>query len=429
MAPVSVGTAFVSIRAITSQIGSDIERGLKDIDTESIGKKLGQDIGRHISAGIGAGLDKDLETEIGDATDDAAESSTVRRSIDNASKEWVSRFFSGFGNLWGKLFKRETGDIKTDSMENAAEQIGSNFSARLIKSFADGKGGADFTKSVQGFFDNFDKRIHMPGGLWGWAALLGLPLLQGAVSGAISVLGGLTAALGYLVTAAAGAGVALLGLAATVAPIGLALFAVFKTPGPLLDDFKKRMAELSEPFLEIGRNIQRVLFPALENALTALQAFLDPLTDYGVLIGDVLASTVDHAAAILTSEDAMASFNKVLDESVLVGGNLSEAFGFFLEALIPILEAAAPLATKLTESLANMMESFRDFVEAKGAEGLSETFDLWYKRLSVVMSILGDVAIGLWNIFSLGGDAAAPFFKSLEDGAERFPSLDRRRRC
>ena len=97
MAAEPVGTAYVIIRAITSQLSKDIKDGLdkgsKDADTDAAGREIGRSVGE--SAG----------DEFGDTWNESS-SDSIRDSADSretrkAQKDYSDRFFTRFSDHFG----------------------------------------------------------------------------------------------------------------------------------------------------------------------------------------------------------------------------------------------------------------------------------------------------------------------------------------
>ena len=380
MAPVSVGSAYVTIRAITTQLGRDITKGIEsDVDTDAIGQSLGS----RMAKSFGDSFEKDSKGTVSKAISSAGDDTDT----DRVGKTISRGFWRSFGNA---LSKDEAGK----------KEVGRN----IVRSLVD-----------------LGDKIKMPGGWKGWAVLLGGPALGAAVQAAVAFGGGLVAILGQIATAAAGAGVAMLGLIATIGPAAGVLAAAFLVPTEELENFKESASELLGPFEEIARAAQVEMFPGMLTALGNLQAFIPMLSTFAGNIGAIAGDFAVLASEILTSGENMDAFQNILSAAEPIFETLLLAVSYLLDALPELFEAAAPIAAQFVDSLAGMAERFRDFIEAASESGvLAENFQLWYDRAARIMGILGDIFIGLWNILQIGGDASDEMFAGFETAAQRF---------
>ena len=262
------------------------------------------------------------------------------------------------------------------------------------------------------------------GGPIGWLALFGPATLAPVIGTVIAALALVTQALGFIVLAAAGAGVALAGIAAVALPGLGVLFAAFKTETKQLKRFKEEAKKLLAPWKEIGASTQKLLLPGLERALKLIQHLVPTISEFGEELGGIVGKWAEYAAVVVTSEKNMGALSTILGNSTQFFDLLGEAAIRFIDALLPFFAAAAPLAVRFGESLVAMATSFQAmFDTTEEADALGDTFSGWYDIFSTLASIIGNVFDILWSVLSIAGETGTPFFDKIDGFLDRWATF------
>ena len=442
--PEIVGTAYVRIRAITTQLANDIRDGM-DQGASDAEAEFGE-------AGERAGA------QFGEGATDTIKDSTSR-GAEEAGRD--------AGTLWGEEFVDSSGKTLRrripDEMGDLGDEAGDEFGVNVVKSSSrqldigipgavggavskariendkeaedTGNGlGAAFSRGFRNHMKknppgkqlaNIFKAIKFP--KFAWYAILGAPAAAGAIRLIGALVAGLTAQLGFLLTAAVGAGAAFAGAFAGVGLAVVPLLLAFKTETKALELFKEEMKDLGEEWSVLGAAAQEGLLPALDEAANVLtDALLPAMEDYSKAIGIVAGDTALMAAKSLSAKENQDELATVLAGSEAIFEDLGRVVVALFDALLPFLADTIPMATTLSELFARWAERFADFIQKSHESGeLSETLQTWWDRARLVGGVLKNLFDVLWNIFTIGGDAAQPFFDTLSktvDKWERFTS-------
>lgn len=467
MAATEVGSAYVVIRAITTKLASDIKDGLdkgaKDADLEAAGRKIGERVGESSGESFGDVWTERSSEEIERSADSRGIRRASERFGDSLSDRFSAAFRRGaddasrsFSQQLDENLRTVTRDIDVDRAagtlgEDFGDEVGRDFDAswkrNTAKTFATTAEDDSVRRGLSGFVLNvgeslvsgfaglfsggasrgigtalskFVDNIRIPGGIQ-WAVTLGLPALGAAAQTIGALAGSIVAVLGFIGTAAAGAGVALAGLGAAVAPAVFVLKSVFSAPSEELDAFNELLAGLKESWQDVGRAAQTELLPAIGDALALLtDEFLPVFTEYAADLGGVLAGIATNAATALTSSENKGRIQSILNQGLPIIETLGEAIVTMIDPILTILEAAMPLAQRLAASIGRVAQSFADFIENEGTEGLTERFDKWYDRFELIMKILGNIGKVIGQVFGAGADSADSWFVSLEKTTEEW---------
>ena len=417
--PEIVGTAYVRIRAITTQLADDIRDGM-DKGASDAERDFGE-------SGERAGA------EFGDRAGESIREHSAA-GADEAGRNAGNRFGEGFNDgttdriradLPGDLQAATSEAVQETDVDHDTDALG----ARINKGIRDGMRDdedlieLDIDEHVQESFQgNVGKTLKLFKNKFAWITMLGVPVLGGAIKLASAYIGGLVAQIGYLATAAVGAGAAFAGAFVGVALAAVPLFLAFKAPTEAMEDFKERMGELGDAWLELGVQAQRGLLPALDDAATLLTRRLTPaLEDYSYRIGIIAGDTALLAAEALSASENQGELSTVLAGSEAIMEDLGRVFVAFAEMLLPFLADTIPMATTLSELFARWAESFSDFIQKSHESGeLSETLQTWWDRARLVGGVLKNIFDILWDILQVGGDAAEPMFKTLDKVVDRW---------
>jgi hypothetical protein len=376
-----VGTAYVRVRAITTQLGSDIkdglDKGMADYDAEG----AGSDIGKRISAGAGKAI----------ADDDSISTSISTQIGDNEKK-----------------------------IDNDSNVVGNTISKGVAKGFNDNEKKG---KGLAGSLSKTLKSISLPGKLVGglFAGLFAVPAVGGAVKLIEGYIVTLVGQIGWLVTAAAGGGAALGAMFGAAALAAVPLMLAFKAQTPMLEHFQKMTQDVGKAWEEVGKATQKTLLPALEESLTLITKKLIPgFKFFGGIVGEAVGDVAKFAAGLITSERNALPFFNIFVGSEDIIRKLGGALALVIDAFIPFLSAAMPMARDLADHIARFAFHINEAIRAGADSGaLGSTLQIWYDRAKQVAGILGDVFMALWNIVSIGADVTAPMFDSMAGIAQK----------
>jgi phage-related protein len=437
MAANEVGTAYVKIKAVTAALGKDIsdavDKGVADAkgDIAKSGEKSGD------AYNEGAGKSLNGPDGVGKQVTNAWDPPDASKRIGGAGEEHTKAYSEGVDketkrrNPFQALrdaFSRNSEDMRTDvDRDSGLNEAFAAKGAKLGESLVDGtRKGVDKETKKKSPFEKLESAFEKTIGRFkvpaiAWKVLLAPQALRAIAPVISGALAGITAALGFLVEAALGAGVALGGVAAVAIPALGVLLAAFKVQSEEMDNFKKSAGELLKPFKDIAVATQKAMFPGLLDALEQLQILIKPLAEFGKIIGTTVGNFARFAGQILTSDRALTSLETILSNSGKFFDTMSRAALTMLDAALPLFAAMAPLANQLADSLLAMTVSLNEFVQADTG-GLAATFQSWYDKLVVVGNIVADVFIGLWNILKIAGDSdlGTGMFAGLADAAARF---------
>lgn len=483
MSATVVGSAYVVIRAVTTKLASDIkdgiDKGAKDADVDSSGEDLGSRLSESVKKGLDkGGIGDSLSTSLETAGREAGEraSTSISDGLDNGGVETTA---GDIGKTSGERLAEgmrraaraqlandgpsdwidfdltkpggKSGTSLTEGMRRAAlSQLAANGPADWIEATSrDGDSKIDniFRRMFRGLSGSFSSSGNDSGGSFadGFSkgfkgknplgkmldairippiaalALLAVP----AIGGALKIVGayviGLVAQVGYLATAVGG-----LGAAAAAAGVGLAagigpLLAAFKTNTPALENFKKSLEGVGKEWKKVGAATQLTLLPGLERALKTTTALVPAFSKFGTEIGGIAGNTAELVAGILTSESGQRSLNAILMGSVGIWTQLQRVAVNVVNAILPFLEAAQPIAQRFATSIGNITQKMAEVATAGQKSGsLTATLTEWYDRGELVMKGLGNIGVALWNTLKIGADVAQPFFDTFGGFAEKW---------
>jgi phage-related protein len=378
MAAELIGTAYVRIKAITSGLASDIsdglDRGVRDAqaDTDRAGQRLGRDLGDGTSEGFGDTFGDGIADEVTDALD----APEIHRGAERAGGSYSRDVGKGFGR---ENRRRNPFASLLDSLERIGDAIPT--------------GGAKL-----------------------WGTLFSPQIVQSLAPALSSTITGLTAGLGFLTEAAAGAGVAMIGGLTVAIPGFGVLLAALKADTEELENFKKAASDLVAPWKQVAAATQRTLLPGLEGALDALQQLVPLFTEFGTQIGQIGGDVAFFGAHILTSERNLGALADILGSSEGAWREMGDAALAVIDGILPFLAAAAPLGEQMAGSFRRMAERFRDVSVAGRESGtLAVTFQTWYDRLRQVVDIVGNLAGALWDVLTIGADNAQNIFDRIQE--------------
>lgn len=385
MAAEIVGTAYIRLRAISTQLASDIQDGLdkgaKDAKLDKAGEKLGTDL----SAGIGDGVEAGVP-DVVDKIDDSLEKEGGKRTEKR-------------GNWLGRKISKGMGDgIDKDNS--------------FLKSFQ-GK-----LKKLEGLTD----KLKLPG--IAWTGLIGVSLLNSVVAVAGAILGTLVAQLGYVATAAEGAGGAIIGAVGSLAFAAVPIALAFKAETPQLAEFQEFAKGVSQEWAAVGKATQKFLLPGLTTAVSLSRRLIPIFEIFGTQVGKIVGDFAEFTVAVLTSERNTGPWAKVLMTSADVLQSLGKAITFLLDGALVFLSAASPIAMQFGDSIGNVAQKFNEMIRAGESSGkLQSTLQIFYDRAKLIFGALGDVATALWNVFQIGATTAQPFFDTLAATAEKWKTF------
>lgn len=392
MAAEVVGTAFVRIRALTTNLAKDIERGVdkgaKDANVDAAGATVGDNFAR--AAG------EKIKTGMADAVNDSTKNIDRKVDVDGGRR---------LGDRLGEGIKNGLSSSMDDGFLRKIR-------TRLVNTLGlNEKGGAragnSFGRGLRGALLK--------------AAVVFSPALLGAGSALLQYFVALTAQVGLLATAAVGAGVALGGAFGAGLLAVLPIMLAFKRETPALKRFQERAKAVGDAWGEVGAATQETLLPGLTRAMNLTKKIIPIFRGYGREVGRVVAGQAEYLAAILASEEGQRRLRSITQQSVgpletmgSIGIRLGDIFS-------RLFEASLPLAQQLLTAIDTMLTRWQGLLSSAAESGaLALTLQVWYDRAVLVGTALGDLFSAIWNIIQVGGNSAVPFFTNFATWAAEF---------
>lgn len=245
------------------------------------------------------------------------------------------------------------------------------------------------------------------------------PAVLGVGSLLVQYVTALVSQIGLLGIAAAGAGVAL-GTVLGAAALGvLPLVLAFKANTAELAKFKEVAGEVGKAWQEVGAATQETLLPGLTQALKTTKKLIPEFRAFGREIGKVaggLAHMVAHEVA-----DDQERLQTILRGSSRIFDSLAGAVFNFFTIFLDVFEAAIPIGEQFAASIEKVSDRWQNLIGESADSGrLTETFQGWYDKASLVGIALRDLVVAMGNIFSVGADSAVPFFENFATWAAEF---------
>lgn len=391
MAAEVVGTAFVRIRALTTGLAKDIERGMKqgakDADVDSSGALVGDKFAKSAGAKIKSGI----EGSVSDTTKNIDKKVDVdggRKAGDRlgeAIKGGLSSVFDKAGDKLGDLFGMN---------ESSGKKAGTKF-------------GLGASRGMRGPLLKI--------------GLLFAPAILGAGSLLLQYVVALTAQIGLLVQATAGAGIALGGVFGAMALAVGPLILAFKTETPRLKRFQDQATKVGKAWKEVGAATQETLLPGLTDALKLTTKLIPIFRGWGREVGRVVGSHAEFLAAILASNEGQRRLREITQGSVGILERLGSIAIRMGDILSRIWVNAIPIAQRFVDVIDDMVARWQTLIAGADESGrLSAVFDDWWFKAHLVGSTLADLFAAIWNIIQVGGNSAVPFFDNFAQWAYDF---------
>lgn len=457
MAAEVVGTAFVRIRAITTGLSKEIERGVKKGAADAKVDKPGEDIGHRLNEAAIGGFRKDF-TKFDKAGEDAGHRLSDAavggfRKDSNKQTDIFAQHFQdtlnasikkGNFDAAGRLLSRKINDnFKLSFDKDFSAAIGSgNFdeAGRLLKKRAklDDKGGEDAGDSFLGgllrvFRNKGDGAGRESGanfgGGFGKGALLKVgaiaaPAITAAVSALLQYVVALVGQVGFLTTGLIGLGAAGGAAFGAVGLSALPLLLAFKATTPALETFKKRLGEVGHQWTEVGAATQQTLLSGLTYALNLSTKLIPDFRAFGRQVGEVVSFFVKWQANLLTSQNALIRMRGIMFGSIQILRNLASAAGDLIDIFLNLWASSILPAIDLSQSLAHITDRLQEITaEARNSGQLSITIRDWYERGKLVVGALADIVVGIFNILKIGANNAGSFFTTFDTFAANFRSF------
>jgi hypothetical protein len=187
--------------------------------------------------------------------------------------------------------------------------------------------------------------------------LLAAPEVLGGLANIIGAsLAGITEALGFLVQAAAGAGVALVGIGTVAIPALGVLLLAMKAETEELAAFKEAAKPLTGAWKNVAVAVQKRVLPAMLGFLETTQVLLPMFETFGDRIGIAARDFITMAGNVLTSNKNLDAFATILENSEKFFSLFSQSILVVFDALIPVFAALAPLGVQFAESIRKMAD-------------------------------------------------------------------------
>lgn len=383
-----VGTAYVVVRAISDKVGQEIKKGVEDGAKSAApsATKAGETIGDSIGKGAGAKIRDELPK-------------TTEPAGDEAGKRTGNRFTTSLGNsLRAGLGKVTSSLDKLFTPKEPPERRGKTLAER-------------FTGAFTGTLRNIPT---LP-----FVAILGLPAIAQAINAVALYASSLVSIVGAIGPAlAGGAGVALSGV--TVLAQGMiALKLALAGTGPEMDRLKKSATDFKTSIVE---TVSGNALPGFQAALNTIATSLLPVlrTQLGGT-GTVLGDVAKGFATMLTSAQSVAQINTLLGGNNAILRSLGSAATGLGSAFLTIAVAAQPLVAQFAEFISKSVQLAVNFLNVKNSTGeLSAFFVSTGATLKQLGQIAWDFGAGIVNVFKAAAPAGQPLLDSMATLMQRF---------
>ena len=158
---------------------------------------------------------------------------------------------------------------------------------------------------------------------------------------------------------------------------------------------------------------QEGLLPGLGEALTTMLKLV-PLAEKGLfMFGQTIANVAKKAANLLTSDAFMPMWSRLLESNTRLLELGGEAFLNLLEAVVYLMDAAAPFTEWLARTVVGWTEYWKEIAKAGNETGRTADF---LDRTKGVLKLLGGAFKNLWDVLKNLATASRGFSKWLLRG-------------
>ncbi len=438
MAAEVVGSALVRIRAITTGLARDIEKGTKQGIKDAHFDKHGETAGGDFAGGFDKQFTNDLKKVFGrhDLID--------KKDGERGGEDFGGSVIKGFDKAIGK------GDFKKVS-KLLSKQISDDFSASFHTDFNKAIGDGNFEAAQKllrkrsdllgedtghGFLAGLRRVFKRDGGGAGTDAggifsggflkggllkigLIASPAILGAVSALLQYVVSLVGQIGFLATAIGGLGAAGGAAFAAVGLSAIPLLLAFKANTPALENFKKVLEGVGKQWQEVGAATQKTLFGPLTQALKLTTKLIPVFRAFGKGVGDVTGNFALWNAQFFTRN--LELVRDILQQSVPVFKDVVSSVFHLTAGFTLLLHSALPVAKLFSDDLAKITSRFREILQLSDANGtLTATLKIWYDRARLVVGALSDIVIAIGHVLGIGANSAGSFFDTFDRFAARF---------
>lgn len=196
-----------------------------------------------------------------------------------------------------------------------------------------------------------------------------------------------------------------------------------------MDKFNEALAKLSpsaqkvvlaliamgDQWRELQRTVQEAFFSEIVDDMGRLESMLPTIEYLLSRAAGAMGRFTSDFIKLVSSSEWKADLLLISDQNVVIIENLGRAILGFSQAMKDLVVAAGPFAIDLTNSFANLNESFSNIIADARADGsLAAWLDKVYARLQQWWRIIKNVAQTLFNY----GAAASDFGQWITDGLE-----------
>lgn len=195
-------------------------------------------------------------------------------------------------------------------------------------------------------------------------------------------------------------------------------------------DFAKALVALKPKFDALKEAVASGFLPALRTQIETMMGKNFPTLEAGFRqIGTALGTAVTQVGTFINSTKGMSNLKSIFDTSSTVISTFGTALASALEAFTDILRVASPLTKKFVEWIASKADTFRNFIINKEATGeLQHFFDRAGELAGKFGKIFGNIFKGIGKIIGAnfekgsGGDRMLDW---LIQATDKFANLDR----
>lgn len=192
--------------------------------------------------------------------------------------------------------------------------------------------------------------------------------------------------------------------------------------GPVILTFVKQLNQTKDGLKDVRMSIQRTLLPQLGASMQQLSGRYMPVLNKQLTgTATVLAGVAKGFTRMLLTGEATKNVTAILSGNNRIIGLLGKAATNLAPVLLRVWVAALPMAIRFADWLVKITGGFERMTRGvSGANGLSRFFKLAGDTASQLGKILGNLTVGLFNVFKGGYTQGKGFLDLFQTLTARF---------
>ncbi|ELK47178.1 phage tail length tape measure protein [Halobacillus sp. BAB-2008] len=183
----------------------------------------------------------------------------------------------------------------------------------------------------------------------------------------------------------------------------------------------KQLKSLKTAWEKVQEAIAPQVAVAFGNAMAGLETVVESLNPMFTSMADTVASLSERFQKFLKSSSAQSFFDYLNKKAAPIFEKLVNGITGFIEGMMNLTVAFAPLTDFMAQGFAEMGSSFAKFTERiSGSKELESFIGYVKENLPVIRKIFGDVFKGIINLFVAFSENSSLIFGSLSKMTARF---------